>query len=230
MAAPIAAALARAAGKRLLAGAAARRSRRGWIVGCGGCLLATAICCVVAAVLVSSLAVLLSPATALSLPVGAFTSASAGVAPIDCPGLSASQGYGYTPYEHPHTGIDLVCPAGTPVTALAAGTFHRRQGPDVPCAFPSGRSGGLGIYGELDSGAVTFLYGHLEGFGVPDGSRVAAGNVLGFEGSTGCSSGFHLHFEVDLNGRAANPCPFLPAGYPAAHNARDDRCWGDAPP
>lgn len=158
------------------------------------------------------------------------TSSSASLAPIACNGLQVSQGYGDTPYEHPHTGIDLVCPAGTPVVAVVSGVFHRRWGGGVPCAFPPGAAGGLGMYGEVDAGEVEYLYGHLEGFGSDDSAAVAPGTVIGFEGSSGCSTGFHLHFEVRVAGRLTNPCPFLPQGYPAVHDAAGVRCWGTAPP
>jgi len=59
---------------------------------------------------------------------------------------------------------------------------------------------------------------------------VTPGEVLGFEGASGCATGEHLHFEVRVDGRAVNPCPYLPDGYPAAHNAAGDRCWGDVAP
>lgn len=157
-------------------------------------------------------------------------SSSASLAPIACSGLQISQGYGDTPFEHPHTGIDLVCPAGTPVVAVVSGVFHRRSGGDVPCAFPPGARGGLGMFGEVDAGEVEYLYGHLEGFGFADSAVVAPGAVIGFEGSSGCSTGFHLHFEVRVAGRVTNPCPFLPQGYPAVHDAAGVRCWGTAPP
>ncbi len=121
-------------------------------------------------------------------------------APMSCRGLYASQGFGNTPWEHPHTGIDIVCPPSTVVVAVAAGTFHQKHGAPLPCGFPSGHSGGLGSYGELVSGDLTFLYGHLEGFVAPDDSHVVAGQPLGYEGATGCATGYHLHFEVVSSG------------------------------
>jgi murein DD-endopeptidase MepM/ murein hydrolase activator NlpD len=151
-------------------------------------------------------------------------------APMSCPGLSVSQGFGDTPWEHPHTGIDIVCPSGTRVVAVTAGVFHRERGAPVACLFPAGRRGGLGIYGELDAGSEHFLYGHLEGFAVADGVTVSAGQVLGFEGATGCATGDHLHFEVDVAGKPVDPCPMLPAGYPDPHDPTGQRCWGSAQP
>jgi murein DD-endopeptidase MepM/ murein hydrolase activator NlpD len=151
-------------------------------------------------------------------------------APMSCPGLFVSQGFGDTQWEHPHTGIDIVCPAGTRVFAVTAGTFHRDNGGRVACTFPVGRSGGLGTYGELDAGGTTFLYGHLQGFATTDGARVTAGQVLGYEGATGCATGDHLHFEVLVGRRPVDPCPVLPAGYPDPHDPTGLRCWGSALP
>lgn len=151
-------------------------------------------------------------------------------APMSCRGLYASQGFGNTPWEHPHTGIDIVCPPSTVVVAVAAGTFHQKHGAPLPCGFPSGHSGGLGSYGELVSGDLTFLYGHLEGFVAPDDSHVVAGQPLGYEGATGCATGYHLHFEVVSRGRAIDPCALLPTGYPSQHDPIGQRCWGTAPP
>jgi murein DD-endopeptidase MepM/ murein hydrolase activator NlpD len=149
---------------------------------------------------------------------------------MSCPGLFVSQGFGDTPWEHPHTGIDIVCPAGTPVIAVTAGTFHRENGGGVACAFPVGRTGGLGRYGVLEAGGSTFLYGHLQAFAAADGAYVVAGEVLGYEGATGCATGDHLHFEVLVARGPVNPCSMLPAGYPDPHDPTGLRCWGSALP
>jgi murein DD-endopeptidase MepM/ murein hydrolase activator NlpD len=149
---------------------------------------------------------------------------------MNCPRLYVSQGYGDTPWEHPHTGIDIVCPPETLVIAVASGIFHRAQGSPAACLYPRGRSGGLGTYGVLDSGATTYLYGHLEGFVAADGATVAVGQPIGFEGDSGCATGDHLHFEVLEDGHSVDPCPVLPAGYPDPHDQTGLRCWGSAPP
>lgn len=151
-------------------------------------------------------------------------------APINCPKLYVSQGYGDTPWEHPHTGIDIVCPPETLVIAVADGVFHRAQGSPVACLYPPGRSGGLGTYGVLDAGDRTFLYGHLDGFVAADGATVSVGQPIGFEGDSGCATGDHLHFEVLEDGRSVDPCPDLPPGYPDPHDQTGLRCWGSAPP
>ncbi len=82
----------------------------------------------------------------------------------------------------------------------------------------------------LSAGGRTYLYGHLEAFAAPDGTHVTIGQPLGFEGATGCATGYHLHFEVLENGRPIDPCPLLPAGYPDPHDSTGLRCWGAAPP
>jgi murein DD-endopeptidase MepM/ murein hydrolase activator NlpD len=169
------------------------------------------------------------PCAQLSSTCSALTDAIVG-APMNCPKLYVSQGYGDTPWEHPHTGIDIVCPPETLVIAVADGIFHRALGSPVACLYPVGRTGGLGTYGVLDSGGTTYLYGHLEGFVAADGESVVAGQPIGFEGDSGCATGDHLHFEVLEDGRPVDPCPELPAGYPDAHDQTGLRCWGSAPP
>ena len=200
-------------------------------VGCGcAAVAALAIALALVALLAGFVASAL-PLEALGTDVAALASTGDNAAaPLSCPNLEVSQGFGDTAFEHPHTGIDLVCPAGTPVRAVAAGTFHAQEGGAVPCAFPVGAYGGLGHFGEIDVGNVEYLYGHLEGFAVAEGAPVNAGTVIGFEGSSGCSTGYHLHFEVRVGARTINPCSFLPQGYPAAHESAGNRCWGSAPP
>ena len=151
-------------------------------------------------------------------------------APMNCPSLYVSQGFGDTPWEHPHTGIDIVCPPATMVVAVADGVFHRNHGAPIACPYPPGRTGGLGTYGVLDAGGRTYLYGHLSAYAAPDGASVVVGQPLGFEGMTGCATGDHLHFEVLVSGKPVNPCPLLPAGYPDPHDSSGLRCWGSALP
>lgn len=151
-------------------------------------------------------------------------------APISCGGLWVSQGFGDTPWEHPHRGIDLVCPPRTPVRAVVAGIFRRRSDLSGPCPFFPARRGGYGLYGILTGGdGIQYVYGHLDAYAAADSAYVGTGDVLGYEGSTGCSSGYHLHFEVRAGGLAVNPCPYLPPGYPDRHEG-DGRCWGSALP
>ena len=99
-----------------------------------------------------------------------------------------------------HAGIDLAGPVGTPIHATADGTVAR-----------SGwNSGGYGNLVELDHGrGITTRYGHLSKISAEPGSRVTRGQVIGYMGSTGRSTGSHLHYEVRIDGRAVNPIPFM---------------------
>lgn len=96
-----------------------------------------------------------------------------------------------------HEGIDLVAPAGTPVYAAADGV--------VVGAAPNGR---YGNWVRIEHGGkLATVYGHLMAFapGIEPGESVVRGELIGFVGSTGRSTGAHLHFEVLDNGRAVNP-------------------------
>jgi murein DD-endopeptidase MepM/ murein hydrolase activator NlpD len=121
-----------------------------------------------------------------------------------------SQGFGCTPFElepvypdcptrHRHTGVDVVGPDGTPVFAAAAG---------VARTFPS--SVGYGNFVVvIHSDEYATLYGHLSAFTVHDGDEVQKGDVIGLEGSTGLSTGPHLHFEIRHQGDYVDPIPFF---------------------
>lgn len=98
-----------------------------------------------------------------------------------------------------HEGIDLAATMGTPVYATADGSI----------SF-AGASGGYGVLIQIDhGGALQTRYGHLSRLGVRVGQRVQAGQLIGWSGSTGQSTGPHLHYEVRLGGRAVNPLPYL---------------------
>jgi Peptidase family M23 len=218
----------RSAGALLHRAGGRRRSR-------GGCCLAAALSfggCVGAAALVAvtCLGAIVAVVSA-GLPgttAVCSTCVAWSVAPMSCAGVHASQGFGNTPWEHPHTGIDIVCPAGTAVASISTGTLYRLQGSSAPCLFPTGRRGGLGTFAEVVSGSVAVLYGHLAVFAVPNDAVVSAGTVIGYEGDTGCATGPHLHLQVDQGSVPVDPCPYLPPGYPAVHDGA--RCWGAAPP
>lgn len=97
-----------------------------------------------------------------------------------------------------HAGIDIGAPSGTPIVAAAAGTV-----------FFAGWNGGYGNLTLIDHGGgrVT-AYAHQSRFAV-SGGPVSRGQVIGYVGSTGDSTGPHLHFEVRVNGAAVDPMPFL---------------------
>jgi len=98
-----------------------------------------------------------------------------------------------------HGGLDLAAPAGTPVRAAAAGTV----------AF-SGRRGAAGNLVELrHRDGTSTSYAHLQSMRVAAGETVAAGQVLGAVGSTGRSTGPHLHFTVERSGDPVDPAPLI---------------------
>jgi murein DD-endopeptidase MepM/ murein hydrolase activator NlpD len=100
-----------------------------------------------------------------------------------------------------HTGQDLGAPMGTPVYAASAGR--------VTVAGLNGTAGNQIILDHPDG--VQSVYDHLSVIGVPVGAQVRAGQLLGRVGSTGRSTGAHLHFEIRLHGQPIDPVPFLRA-------------------
>ena len=99
-----------------------------------------------------------------------------------------------------HDGLDLVATSGTAIYAAADGV--------VTGAGPNGR---YGNWMQIDhAGKVTTVYGHLSAFapGIEAGTRVGQGELVGFVGNTGRSTGAHLHFEIVANGRTVNPLTF----------------------
>jgi len=158
----------------------------------------------------------LAPGLPPGLPTGGATDmpragVARGVAPS--PGLSSygSSSYGGfrapPPYALPrpsssrslfmHEGVDLVAPSGTPVVAAADGI--------VVGAAPNGR---YGNWVRIEHGGkLASVYGHLSAFagGLQPGTMVSRGDVIGYVGSTGRSTGAHLHFELQVDGKPVNP-------------------------
>jgi len=102
----------------------------------------------------------------------------------------------------PHRGIDYVAPSGTPVSAIGAGTV----------TF-AGWKGGYGKLVEIShANRFKSKYGHLRDFGkgIRSGQRVAQGQVIGYVGTTGLSTGPHLHFELLQNNTWVNPLKIIP--------------------
>jgi murein DD-endopeptidase MepM/ murein hydrolase activator NlpD len=116
----------------------------------------------------------------------------------------------YGGYPHFHTGIDLVEPFGSPVFAADDGVV----------ALVGSSGSGYGNYVVIaHAGGLDTLYGHLSTSLVKVGQVVAQGTVVGLEGSTGNSTGPHLHFELRINQKPVNPAPYLPPGPPSAYRA-----------
>lgn len=102
----------------------------------------------------------------------------------------------------PHTGLDIGVPIGTPIKAAGSGTVIFAGG-DACCSF------GYHVIISHGNGLQT-LYGHMSQIGVSVGQVVVQGQILGLSGSTGFSTGPHVHFEVDLNGVPVSPYTYLP--------------------
>ena len=99
-----------------------------------------------------------------------------------------------------HPGIDLAGAYGTPIYATAEGTVIRA----------GWNSGGYGNLVEIDHGrGITTRYGHMSAILIAAGDHVTRGQLIGRMGSTGRSTGNHLHYEVRIDGRAVNPIPFM---------------------
>jgi murein DD-endopeptidase MepM/ murein hydrolase activator NlpD len=113
----------------------------------------------------------------------------------------------YGGYPHFHTGIDLVEPFGSPIYAADDGVV----------ALVGTSSSGYGRYVVIaHSGGLDTLYGHLSTALVKVGQLVNQGQTIGLEGSTGNSTGPHLHFELRIKQQPINPTPYLPPGAPSA--------------
>jgi len=98
-----------------------------------------------------------------------------------------------------HRGIDIGAPMGQNIVAAGSGT-----------AFFVGEMGGFGNLILIDHGnGIVTAYAHQSSFAVSQGARVSAGAVIGYIGSTGHSTGPHLHFEVRLGSTAVDPMPYL---------------------
>jgi murein DD-endopeptidase MepM/ murein hydrolase activator NlpD len=96
-----------------------------------------------------------------------------------------------------HAGIDLAAPKGTPIYASGDGVIEK-----------AGRVSGYGLYVELQHvNNFETGYGHMSRIaeGMKPGVRVRQGQIIGYVGSTGNSTGNHLHFEIKINGRAVDP-------------------------
>ncbi len=98
-----------------------------------------------------------------------------------------------------HNGIDIPAATGTPIYAPADGVVGRAQ-----------RLGGYGNYAEIEHGnGIQTRFGHMSRIAVTPGQRIKQGQLVGYVGSTGRSTGPHLHYEVRIAGTPVNPIPFV---------------------
>jgi murein DD-endopeptidase MepM/ murein hydrolase activator NlpD len=122
-------------------------------------------------------------------------------------GLTMTSDYGMR--VHPvtgrraaHKGIDLAAPTGTPIYATADGMISRASW------FST-----YGLYVAIEHGGqIQTRYAHMSRLNVAEGQRVSKGDVIGYVGTTGRSTGPHLHYEVRVDGEAVNPVPYMNGG------------------
>jgi murein DD-endopeptidase MepM/ murein hydrolase activator NlpD len=132
-----------------------------------------------------------------TLPAGPMSAPSAAglIWPLDGP---VSSGFGYR-WGRMHEGIDISVAEGTPIRAAKAGTV-----------IMASYNGGYGNYTCVDHGSgLSTCYAHQSGFAAAAGQSVDQGQVIGYSGNTGSSTGPHLHFEVRINGVAQDPMGYL---------------------
>ncbi len=122
--------------------------------------------------------------------------------PLDDARLSSDYGMRTHPVlggRRNHKGVDLSAPTGTPIYATADG-FVSKAGP-----FSS-----YGNFVSIEHGAqLQTRFAHMSRIAVESGSRVKKGEIIGYVGSTGRSTGPHLHYEVRIAGEAVNPIPYM---------------------
>ena len=128
--------------------------------------------------------------------------------PINGARLSSSFGNRKHPilgYTKLHTGTDFAAPSGTPIMASGAGKIIRARW-----------CGGGGNCVKIKHNSIyETVYAHMKNFarGIKEGKRVSQGQIIGYVGSTGMSTGPHLHYEVIINGRKVNSQKLkLPSG------------------
>jgi len=115
-----------------------------------------------------------------------------------------------------HSGIDLAAPTGTPVYATANGVIGRADW------FSS-----YGLYISINHGAsMETRYAHLSRLAVAAGDNVKKGDLIGYVGSTGRSTGPHLHYEVRVDGLAVNPIPYMVESEAQLAYVRDQKLTG----
>lgn len=146
------------------------------------------------------------PGSLSAIPTAATMRPAAVSVPSRMPVESAALTSGYGMRTHPvlggrrqHKGVDLAQPTGTPVYATADGVISKADW------FSS-----YGLYISIEHGAeIQTRYGHLSRLNVAAGQAVHKGDLIGFVGSTGRSTGPHLHYEVRIAGNSVNPVPYL---------------------
>lgn len=136
---------------------------------------------------------------------GSSSSANKGVAPTYGGSLGKpvngpiTSGYGMRSMGN-HMGIDFGAPTGTPIYAAGSGNVKK---------VSQGYSGGYGNMVVIGHGKYDTLYAHMSSIATSNGAYVEKGQLIGYVGSTGRSTGPHLHFEVRVGGKPVNPMSYL---------------------
>ena len=150
------------------------------------------------------------------MPAAASIVATPSRMPVE--GVRLTSGYGMR--DHPvlrrraqHNGVDLAAPSGTPVYATADGIVEMAQ------YYSS-----YGNYVQIEHmGDIETRYAHLSSYTVSAGQSVRVGDLIGYVGSTGRSTGPHLHYEVRVAGDPVNPIPYMMAEVDTDNDARAAR-------
>lgn len=147
-------------------------------------------------------------ARAAAAQLQADTYAPTGLLSLPIAGASISSQYGYRihpilGYRKLHAGTDFAAPCGTPITASADGTV-----------VTAGWDGGFGnlvviVHGNVGGGSLATAYAHQSLLAVSAGQQVSRGQVIGYIGTTGTSTGCHLHLETRVAGTPVNPMRYL---------------------
>lgn len=118
--------------------------------------------------------------------------------------ITTNFGVPHWPFQPTHTGLDIS-------SGNRSGVIHIKPFKPGTVIEASWSSNGLGNHVVIDhGGGMTSVYGHMYAISVQQGQHVDLGTTLGTEGSTGASTGTHLHLEIRLNGVAVDPRPYLP--------------------
>ncbi|MFI3207319.1 MAG: M23 family metallopeptidase, partial [Clostridia bacterium] len=115
------------------------------------------------------------------------------------PGFGTNWITSYWGDDRGHKGIDIAAYYGTPIVAAESGTV-------VDVRYSSGWGNHVVIY---HNGTYTTLYAHMSSYAVSEGDYVSKNQVIGYVGSTGNSTGNHLHFEIYVDGTRVDPYPYL---------------------
>ena len=143
------------------------------------------------------------PTTSNTKPSGSAPSSSGWVCPVPYYTLTSPFGMRVHPvlgYTRMHNGVDMACASGTPIYAAKSGKV----------TVASYQAGGAGNYVSINHGdGFSSIYMHMTRYIVSAGQYVNAGQVIGYVGSTGISTGPHLHFGISYNGSYVNPMDYL---------------------